>query len=938
MPNRKNYTLLSLLIFQTCFGAMANFPADVGNAYLETFQGKSGNLGKSQIWSIASGNDNYMFFASNYGLGVFDGVRWETYTTGNSGGDIIRDLYFDQRTNTLYSGSVNQFGKWRQDRYGKFFYTPIWINQEPNTTVDFWRIDSPTSNGGGKIYAQSRQMILKYDTVSEKTDTITTTDDFVFMSIVSGDIWIQKKSRLYRIDVQNNFHEMTTVESRVMHAARRRSDSRALLFMEHTGVFVLSDDYTNMIPLNEQTNRILSEAKIFSVSETPDAKYLIGTTRGGLFLIDEQGNILKNVNESNGLPTSTVLSTGLDNRRNIWMGLEAGVSRLNIATGERYFSPTPSIGFVRSVLPFNGALYLGTNQGVFKLSSDDEISAIEGTAGSVWALYNVGEEMIYVHDLGVFRFSNNTPMQIKEGGTISLIRSLTNPSVYVSVDYYGLSLFRLVDGKLTYVSKIDNFAGTTRQMMFDRYGFLWLVMPNDGFVRLTLSDDFTSVVDIRAYDMSSGDFLLTMIDNQLVFFDGSTPFVYEHNSSEELMPEHRLAELFRLCGTNLISLNQFDNIFWFQTADNIGYIVRQGDWFEKNSGIFSHIYNKRVSPSFTQINGNNFAVGYQNGVAFTQLSNHPSERLKIRYIKGIGVGEPVFHNFGQKQFRLPNNKRILNIYPINLNADRVVEYRILERGSEWKREVVDNALTLTNLDWGVYTIQLRNANDLEATPVEFSVRIGAPWYASYPMILAYLFAIGTIIFFISLYFERKSEREKKRVEFINQVEAEKKEKTILKLEKEKLSIGIKEKDQQLAFITMNNCKRNNLMNELKQDMQNIEKFAQNKEILSAIKNVEKKIDKELANNEDWETFEKYFNVVFGGLLEQLVEKYPQLTQNDLKLMAYLKLNLNNKEIASLLNISHRSVEMAKYRLRKKLDLEAYDDFTSILNNKQLNNK
>jgi DNA-binding CsgD family transcriptional regulator len=71
-------------------------------------------------------------------------------------------------------------------------------------------------------------------------------------------------------------------------------------------------------------------------------------------------------------------------------------------------------------------------------------------------------------------------------------------------------------------------------------------------------------------------------------------------------------------------------------------------------------------------------------------------------------------------------------------------------------------------------------------------------------------------------------------------------------------------------------------------------------------------------------------VVFDGLLDKLRKAYPQLTHGDLKLLAYLKLNLNNKEIADLLNISHRSVEVSKYRLRRKLNLKNNDKFDSIL--------
>jgi len=929
----KKKIILFLLLAVPLIKGTAQLSVNMGNTYLEVFQDKCGSLEKSQIWSIAPGNDNYVFFASNNGLGVYDGVRWEIYTP--QGGSIIRDLYFDAKTNTLYSGSVNQFGKWIQDKYGKFRYTPIWTNKEQNKSVEFWRVGSPVNNGG-HIYAQAHQLILKYDVNTQKMDTIKANDNYNFMHIVSGDIWVQIKNTLYRVDSEKNFHEIIPVGDRIMYAFKRDSDKKVLLFLEHQGIYTLSEDHTRIEPLNKQTNSILEKAKIFTARETRKGQYLVGTTSGGLYIIDENGGIVKNVGENNGLPTSTVLSVNLDNQENIWMGLDAGVAKLDIEGRETYFNPKPSVGIIRSILPFGDDIYIGSNQGAFKMTSSGEFYPIQGTSGSVWSMYNLGGEIIYNHDLGLFRLVGDIPVLIKEGGSTTLTQSVTNPAFYVGTDYYGLSLYKKVDGKLNYLGKMKGYAGAIRHILFDKYGYLWLMIPKDGFVRLTLSEDMTTVDDIRQYNMPLSEnrdyFLMTQLDDHVVYYNGTTPYIY-NVQTQELDIDNGLAELFHLCGSNLISLNQFDNTFWYQTPGDIGYVVRRGDNLEKFSGVFSHIYNKRISPSITKLDQNIFAVGYQNGIGFSQLNRTVSNHLKIRFVEGVGVGQALYYDFDEKRFELPNNKKILNIYPVNLNPDNIIEYRVLEIDSAWTKELVNNYLTLTHLESGTYTIQLRNANDITAAPAQIVVRVAVPWYISNLMICVYLVVLAGIILLILFFYRRKTEKEKRRLERIRQAQVNKLEKDILELEKDKLEIELKEKDKRLAFITMNGVKRNNLMNELKQEIQEAEKYDQSREARQTIKKVIKKIEGELANNEDWEIFERYFNVVFGGLLERLAVRYPQLSQGDLKLLAYLKLNLNNKEIANLLNISYRSVEMAKYRLRKKLNLEANDNFSAILNEK-----
>lgn len=82
----------------------------------------------------------------------------------------------------------------------------------------------------------------------------------------------------------------------------------------------------------------------------------------------------------------------------------------------------------------------------------------------------------------------------------------------------------------------------------------------------------------------------------------------------------------------------------------------------------------------------------------------------------------------------------------------------------------------------------------------------------------------------------------------------------------------------------------------------------------------------------WQQFEENFDIVYDDFLKRLGEQYPQLTVSDKKMCAYLKMDLSSKEIAPLLNLTVRSVEMTRYRLRKKLGLSREDNLTEFLQN------
>ena len=84
--------------------------------------------------------------------------------------------------------------------------------------------------------------------------------------------------------------------------------------------------------------------------------------------------------------------------------------------------------------------------------------------------------------------------------------------------------------------------------------------------------------------------------------------------------------------------------------------------------------------------------------------------------------------------------------------------------------------------------------------------------------------------------------------------------------------------------------------------------------------IQKLIKENISHDDDWQKFARNFDVVYENYLKRLVEQFPQLSVNDQRLCAYLKMGLSSKEIAPLLSMSYRSVEMSRYRLRKKMDL------------------
>lgn len=143
------------------------------------------------------------------------------------------------------------------------------------------------------------------------------------------------------------------------------------------------------------------------------------------------------------------------------------------------------------------------------------------------------------------------------------------------------------------------------------------------------------------------------------------------------------------------------------------------------------------------------------------------------------------------------------------------------------------------------------------------------------------------------------------------------EQQLMKLRNDQLSMDVDAKNKELAVSTMSLIKKDELLTLIKEDLK---KTADEENKNTSIKSVITTITKNINNEDSWNVFKDAFDTVDKDFLKKLKGLHQSLTPNDLRLCAYLRLNLSSKEIAPLLNISVRSVEIKRYRLRKKMNL------------------
>lgn len=192
------------------------------------------------------------------------------------------------------------------------------------------------------------------------------------------------------------------------------------------------------------------------------------------------------------------------------------------------------------------------------------------------------------------------------------------------------------------------------------------------------------------------------------------------------------------------------------------------------------------------------------------------------------------------------------------------------------------------------------------------------------IIIIALVLIATIIILALRQKIKKDKQLRAEKEKLEEVERER-----VRLELENMQIEIESKNRELTSYTLHLIQKNELLNELKSDLKNLrDRFTlDSKPKVASLVNriqVAHDIDRE------WENFKTYFEGVHLGFFDNLKMSNPDLSTSDLKLCALLRMNLENKQIAAILDIAPESVKIARHRLKKKLNVDRDEDLSSFL--------
>ena len=937
----------------------------VGFAFTQNYPKESYKAG-TQTWSIAQDQEGILYFANNAGLLTFDGSTWRTYRIPNH--SIVRSVYLSG-DGRIFIGASNEFGYFYPDKQGQLHYFSL-LTKVPEEYRDFGEVWKIIPYLGGFIFHSFNAIFFFKD---EKIDLLSYNRPFHFSFAVEENYYVReigqgllKLTGLKFIPVKNTelFANLTVM------GILQYDDNTLLVATREKGIYLVSD--SEVTGFGKELQLYFEENQIYSVVSIDENYLAFGTVQDGVVILDHEGTLVQRINRENGLQNNTVLSLFVDKQKNLWLGLDNGIDYIQLNSPLSYFAHQHIVGAVYAMEKMGDYLYLGTNQGLFRtkwpspadLKNEKlKFQFIDGLQGQVWTLLNKNNAVLIGHDKGTFITEGNRVRKINDfqGGWL-FIGLPGKPQYLIEGTYSGILLYenKQINGKTNweFIRRIPGFYQSCKQIQFDKKGYLWVGHSFKGIYRLKINETLDSIIEVRDYTTESGLTLKYNL-NVLSFYDSlifsSDEGIYTFNyKTETFSRDNELSELFE--NRNVYSLIKDSNgDLWYFTSNEMGMLKNNFDGSYKKIYLpFLPLRNELIT-SYEQIftiDKSNILISTEAGVIHFdptfQKSYDENYKVKIRRVEIlpdsiIFDGYSLLDNSSSiPEFSYRNNALRFTYSALFYEMPGYTEYSIMLEGydkswSEWSQI---REKEYTNLHEGSYRFRVKTQNIYGkiSESQSFDFIILPPWYRSKLAFVIYAILFINTIAFIILYVIRRIEKEKytlhekqkatlKEKDKAYAEEALKAEQEIIRLRNEKLEAEnqknlteLEGKTRELASIAMQITYKNELLNQVKQKLIRVSGKMLHRESKQQVNNLIKTLENDLLNREDWEKFEIHFDQVHEDFLKKIRRQYPELTPKDLRLCAYLKMNLSSKEIAPILNISVRGVEISRYRLRKKMNL------------------
>jgi len=888
----------------------------------------------NQNWMIAQGSNRFMYFANNEGLLEFNGSNWTLYPSPNE--TIIRSVkVIDDK---IYTGCYMEFGYWKRQKSGQLKYYSLSREIKDKILNDehFWGI----LQFDQWVLFQSLNRIYAYDTKQNKFSIITPKSNILKAFKTENGLYYQTFSEGL-FEIENGTSKLISNNPIILKnkiVGVYKSDDGLSILTQNNGFFKLvSNSITKQIT-NVDSN--IESSSVYSCQKLSDGGFVLGTISDGIFILSREKNLRFHITQNRGLSNNTALSLFEDADKNLWIGLDNGINCINLQSPIMSFSDNTGIlGTVYASTVYRGNLYVGTNQGLFckSFQKEEQFRLVAGTKGQVWSLFQYDGTLFCGHDSGTFIINEDYSQNIfYQSGTWKFEPMPGRKDILFQGNYFGISVLKKENGNWVYQNKINGFNYSAKNFAVTPDLDFYVSHEYKGVFRFHTNNMFEKAEKLFTYiNPKKGKNASLITFNNTIWYANKEGVFRLNKTNKSFIKDNSLSTIFdnnEYTSGKLIP--DMTNKIWVFTKNYINYF---------SSGKLSQQLKKDAIPipasltnsmlgyeNINQISDSEYLIGTTDGYYSLNINELSFKNYSVS-ITGVTtnkLNERISNSsiLDEGKFKYDENNITISYTVPEYNKYISAEYQYLLDGvqDEWSEWDSKSSINFKNLSPGTYTFKVKAkiANSSPDNLAVYTFTILKPWYATNLALFVYFLLALYLAYYINKlyknYYNRQQEKLIEENNLLLEINELENSRQLMMVKNEQLTKDVDSKSKELAVSTMNLIKKNELLALIKDDLNKTSGVGE--ENSGSLKSMISTITKNINGQDSWNVFKEAFDSADKDFLKKVKQEHALLTPNDLRLCAYLRLNLSSKEIAPLLNISVRSVEIKRYRLRKKMNL------------------
>lgn len=902
-----------------------------------------------QFYTMVEDQNGILYFGNNDGVLIYDGERWNKVILPNNSAatSLVRS-----EKGQIYAGGYNELGQITKDSLGNYMFLSLKNKLKLNDS-NFEYLWQAHAFDDHLIFRSFSELLFVSDNgmIHVKPKNF-----FSYSGVING--------QFYAMDYDVGLMRFDADKKGLSHVLKSKipdlNGISAFLSSGQKDNFYVVTKSGNIYNI-DVTNGEASLWKSIFEDDSDELStairfrngYLLGTRSSKLYFLSDSGRLVKNYAAFSEITNESFVHFHVSGE-NLWILKNSGLSFLEFDLPDFHLFNKAS---VYDMLIDKGIIYLGTNSGVYyanynfqkSANYDLEFEKVPNLEGQVWSIQKYKGQILLSGHNGLFYLQNGVAKILNGQDSFWKILELGEGSNnFLATSYNGLYPLKFSEDGWVLGNKVKGFEESSRDIIVGKQpNTFWICHGYKGVYRLKLEDDFDRAYSIEHFTDKNGldspfNINVTRYKDQIIFTTNTGFFIF--NEEEHLFKPYKPLNEILSPDFNTTKILREEERTWFVQNDEFGYFHNTDPKRELHKSLFLNLRGKlnRSMESFLPLGNNRILIGANDGLYLYHTETENANRKFQTFIT-----RSSYYSGNQKDWtsipldsidHLPRKMDVLRFEfstpGMSVSVKRQYQFQLETLDENWSDWSDNNFKEYTYLDPGKYTFKVRSRNMTGQTGKTASISfvIHKAWYEtelvrSFTVIILIIILLG-IVFLVQKSVKAKIQKEKdiaQRAKRLLQLEIDqlklKQQSHQIEQQRNKLEEDLISQHKELSNYTMLLVKKKEVIADMYDELKLIVKGLMPGNDRRAIQGLIGKIKQHQTGEEYMEVFDVNFERVHVDFFNRLLQLNPKLTKRELRLCAFVKMNLSNKEISPLLNISVRGVETGRYRIRKKLDIQ-----------------